>query len=120
MGLDQYALSKSPEGEVSEITYWRKHNALHGWMENLWNAKGKPAPNGDGGDFNGVQLELTAEDLDMLHTVVLCNNLPETEGFFFGCSTQYCVEDKAETLVFIEKAKRLLANGYEIRYDSWW
>ena len=118
MGLDQYALSKSPEGEVSEITYWRKHNALHGWMENLWNAKGKPEPNGDA--FNGVQLELTAEDLDMLHTVVLCNNLPETIGFFFGADTRHREEDKNETLVFIEKAKKLLEEGHEIRYDSWW
>jgi hypothetical protein len=50
----------------------------------------------------------------------MTDNLPETEGFFFGCSTRYCVEGKAETLVFIEKAKMLLANGYEIRYDSWW
>ena len=118
MGLDQYALSKSPEGEVSEITYWRKHNALHGWMENLWNAKGKPES--DGGEFNGVQLELTAADLDMLHTVVLSNNLPETVGFFFGGDTRHCEEDKNETLVFIKKAKKLLEEGYEIRYDSWW
>jgi hypothetical protein len=120
MGLDQYALSKRPDGEIKEIAYWRKHNALHGWMEALWKAKGKPEPNGDGDAFNGVQLDLTATDIDMLHTVVMTDNLPETEGFFFGCSTRYCVEDKAETLVFIEKAKRLLANGYEIRYDSWW
>jgi hypothetical protein len=118
MGLDQYALSKRPDGEVKEIAYWRKHNALHGWMENLWNAKGKPEPNGE--QFNGVQLELTAADLDMLHTVVISNNLPETEGFFFGSDTRYFEEYKNETLVFIEKAKRLLDKGYEIRYDSWW
>jgi hypothetical protein len=120
MGLDQYALSKSPEGEVSEIAYWRKHNALHGWMENLWNAKGRPESNGDGDVFNGIQLELTATDLDMLHTVVISNNLPETDGFFFGVDTRHFEGKKNETLVFIEKAKKLLEDGHGIRYNSWW
>ena len=46
MGLDMYAYSVAQggaqDGEKIEIAYWRKHNRLHGWMEELWNRKGKP------------------------------------------------------------------------------
>ena len=35
MGLDQFAYTTKGK-EKEEIAYWRKHNALHGWMENLW------------------------------------------------------------------------------------
>ena len=46
MGLDMYAYSVSQggaqDGEEIELAYWRKHNRLHGWMEELWTRKGKP------------------------------------------------------------------------------
>ena len=44
------------QADGNELAYWRKHNRLHGWMEELWESKGKPY---DGklednplGDFN--------------------------------------------------------------------
>ena len=44
MGLDQYAYAsteiKSEDRE--ELSYWRKHNRLQGWMEALWEDKGRP------------------------------------------------------------------------------
>ena len=69
------------------FTYWRKHNRLHGWMEELWSPKGKPY---DGklednplGDFNCVELELSLEDIEDLAVDIENQSLPETAGFFW-------------------------------------
>ena len=48
MGLDQYAYARpvgveSDDGKNNEeLTYWRKHNRLQGWMEELWEDRGRP------------------------------------------------------------------------------
>ena len=49
MGLDMYAYEVSGDTKT-EIMYWRKHNALHGWMESLWSTKPDFDPNEP---FNG-------------------------------------------------------------------
>lgn len=88
MGLDQYAKTRNPKTEeVNEFQYWRKHNALQGWMENLWRSKGCPNRDEDHEDFNCISLDLTNEDFDLLEKDLLDSRLPETSGFFFGSST---------------------------------
>ena len=49
MGLDQYAyarqagVERGEDGENNEeLAYWRKHNRLHGWMEDLYRDRGNP------------------------------------------------------------------------------
>ena len=51
MGLDMYAYKTSKvvedkkeitDDNREELAYWRKHNRLHGWMEELWEDKGRP------------------------------------------------------------------------------
>ena len=42
MGLDMYAYAKNSNGEEESLADWRKHNRLHGWMEDLWEDKGRP------------------------------------------------------------------------------
>ena len=85
MGLDMYAYAATKEdsewndGNHRELSYWRKHPNLHGWMEELYRAKG-----GNVEMFNGVELELTWEDLEVLERDILLSNLPNTVGFFFG------------------------------------
>ena len=103
MGLDQYAYVAAKAGQQSEyyeaegefidgewrphkatvakpreIAYWRKHPNLQGWMENLAEKKGLKY-----GSFNGIELELSWEDLDDLERAVTHGQLPETTGFFF-------------------------------------
>ena len=114
MGLDAYGKVRSPEGEVKEIAYWRKHNALHGWMEKLYRKKG-----GDK-EFNCVPVELNEADLEMLELVVVSAMLPETGGFFFGSDSRFCEHYKEITLSFIEEAREYLAKGWKVAYDSWW
>jgi|SRR5210317_242221 hypothetical protein len=117
MGLDQFAKVRNPEtGEVSEIAYWRKHNALHGWMENRYR---KQNPDFSG-DFNCVPFELKAKDLDDLEFDIHFRGLPETNGFFFGGDSRFDDRKKEETSAFIQKARNALAEGMQVAYDSWW
>ena len=59
-----------------KLHYWRKHPNLHGWMQDLYYAKGGTAES-----FNCVPVQLTAEDLDRLETAVRTGTLPDTTGF---------------------------------------
>lgn len=148
MGLDQYAYVAARAGQQDEfyesgqfdrevgeyvnpnvvkpreIAYWRKHPNLQGWMEQLWihkrNAEGKPVvENPDwGSSFNGVELELTSDDLDELEKAVKKRRLPATTGFFFGNpSDQHYYEQDLE---FIKNARAELFCGLKVFYNSSW
>jgi len=125
MGLDQYGMAKSPEGEVSEIAYWRKFNSLHGWMEVLWKAKmdSETDTQHGGTEFNGEPVELNKTDLEMLELAVKARALPETSGFFFGSPAheRSDYDQLLESVLdFIREAREYLAKDYEIAYNSWW
>ena len=124
------------DGEEYSLADWRKHNRLHGWMEELWNDKGKPF---DGkleenpmGDFNCVPVELTLEDLDKLEADINEKVLPETGGFFFGDDSFSWEDDdgkpfegnnyyhKETDLQFIEDARIAIKEGKKVYYNSWW
>ena len=53
MGLDMIANRVAK----TEIGSWRKHNRLHGWMEELWREKGNE------GEFNTEELLLELIDM---------------------------------------------------------
>ena len=108
----------STVGKPVEIAYWRKHPNLHGWMEALWRAKGSPRSQQDDAMFNGVELELTREDIDELEQDILEGNLPETSGFFFGDGADdYYREDD---LKFVKEARAQLFLGLKVFYNSSW
>ena len=122
MGLDQTAYTKDKDGEVEDLAYWRKHNALDGWMEALWRTKGND------GEWNCSELELTLEDIKQLEAVVEDDSLPETCGFFYGDDSRFNEYKKEETLEFIEKAKiilklkwweRLINKKKKVYYQCW-
>jgi hypothetical protein len=138
MGLDQYAYVAAKAGQQSEyynaegdwvdgewrphkptvakpreIAYWRKHPNLQGWMEQLAQKKGL-----EYGSFNGIELELTWEDLEELERAITHNQLPETTGFFFGDdSNDYYRE---HDLQFIREARAELFLGLKVFYNSSW
>lgn len=136
MGLDQYAYATDSNDEQVEIAYWRKHNRLQGWMEELWIDKGRPnfndADSQAMGDFNCVPLELTEDDLNALEADVCDKALPETGGFFFGeDSFDWTTEDgeqyqgkdyhyKFDDLEFLEKARQAISQGQKVYYNSWY
>lgn len=80
MGLDQslYIVDMSKEDATPryEIMYFRKFNALQGWMEDLYRSKGGTE------EFNCVAVELTGEDLNRLYDDLNNNRLEPRSGFF--------------------------------------
>lgn len=123
MGLDQYAYTLDQNGEKTELAYWRKHPNLHGFMEHLWHEKGCPtAPEQSDpaglSNFNCVPLALDEDDLDRLEADVNGAALPATVGFFFGDNSDEYYKNK--DLEFIAAARKALAEGKRVFYDSWW
>lgn len=123
MGLDQFAYYIDNNGKREEIACWRKHPNLHGWMENLWNEKGRPneteETSGMGlSNFNCVPVELSYEDLDALEKDITNNHMPQTVGFFFGNDSDDYY--KEQDLEFIRSARSALDSGRKVYYDSWW
>jgi hypothetical protein len=100
-----------------DIAYWRKHPNLHGWMAQRWlQREGNQLRETD--NFNGIEFELTAEDLDDLEYVVKKRRLPATSGFFFGdnADQHYYNED----LKFIQAARAEMFLGLKVFYNSSW
>jgi hypothetical protein len=140
MGLDMYAYVAVKEGQQREfyesaefdndakdfvnktveqpreIAYWRKHPNLHGWMEQLW--KSRNGGKGDHATFNGIELELTWTDLEVLELDIIAGTLPGTTGFFFGneADDHYREQD----LKFVRDAKAELFCGLKVFYNSSW
>lgn len=123
MGLDMYAYAAAKANEEwgtgaqREIAYWRKHPNLHGWMEQLWHSQtGQSAS--DDTMFNGIELELTWEDLERLEEDVKNGRLPHTTGFFFGSDSDdyYRLQD----LEFVRQARAEIFTGLKVFYNSSW
>jgi len=136
MGLDQYAYARPPRkrngDDDEQICDWRKHNRLQGWMEQLWNDKGRPNANEDNEDFNCVELQLTESDLINLEDAIYNFELPEASGFFWGNDSYFWHDEndepfpeneywyKQHDLNFIAEAKKMLDKGYRIYYSAWY
>ena len=125
MGLDMYAYVATQSNASAnagklvqrEIAYWRKHPNLHGWMQQLWENKGRP--NGHPGDqFNGTELELTWDDLEELEQDIVNKRLPATRGFFFGDNSDNHYQE--QDLAFVRNAKAELFLGLKVFYNSSW
>jgi hypothetical protein len=137
MGLDMYAYVAAKAGQQNdyyegaefnettrefenntvskprEIAYWRKHPNLHGWMEKLAEQKNLKYES-----FNGIEMELTAEDLDELERAVTHNQLPATGGFFFGNNADEHYRES--DLEFVKNARAEMFFGLKVFYNSSW
>jgi hypothetical protein len=68
--------------------------------------------------FNCQPIRLTMSDLDQLEMHIKNNNLPDTQGFFFGDDSDDYY--KAIDLKFIINARQAILDGYDVYYSSWW
>jgi hypothetical protein len=127
MGLDMYAYAAPKAGDENayapdsrEIAYWRKHPNLHGWMEQLWRKKGCPGGVGhiNAPTFNGIELELTWEDIANLERDIREGKLPNTTGCFFGSNSDNHYLD--QDLEFITEARTQIFLGFKVFYNSSW
>ena len=99
----------------TDIAYFRKHPSLQGYMQKLY-AKKTGDDNPDA--FNGIEVELSEEDLKNLLGAVENNELPFTTGFFFGKdSSNYY---KSEVINAIAESKIFLVMNRKIFYNSSW
>ena len=122
MGLDQYAYvnnqGQGHDDDSRDIFYWRKHNRLHGWMEELYKE------NGGDGEFNCKPVKLTLGDIETLEFVINNKMLPETGGFFFGGDSYSDYEGeygyKDDDIKFIDLAREELNKGNKLYYSCWW
>ena len=119
MGLDMYAFctqktniedvkkdffsSLVKDSQEEEFFYWRKHPALHGWMEKKFLEKVLESDeklNQDEATFNNIYMKLDKEDLLHLEKDLKDFNLPwDTSGFFFG-------SDNPQTLNLSKEQKK--------------
>lgn len=123
MGLDQYAYCRAKEDgdytDSRDIASWRKHANLQGWMERLWEKRNPDLRiRSDSNIFNGIELELSWEDLDELERAVTHGQLPATKGFFFGDGADDYY--KETDLDFVRKARAELFLGLKVFYNSSW
>ena len=135
MGLDMYAYAKNSNGEEESLADWRKHNRLHGFMEDLWESKGRPyegdlndLDSSGMGEFNCVPVELEFSDLEDLFESVTNKTMPETGGFFFGDDSFDWTDDdgnkpkegdyyyKKTDLQFIEDARKAIQKASQGLY----
>jgi hypothetical protein len=121
MGLDQYAYIASKantewdDSSRQDVSYWRKHPNLQGWMEKLAQEKGVQYDT-----FNGVELELTWEDIDKLEKDIKSGQVSElgTTGFFFGDPSDEHYRE--QDLEFCVNAKAELFLKRKVFYNSSW
>jgi hypothetical protein len=136
MGLDMYVfMSTKKEVKVdnnllikvfadtnsNEFFYWRKHPAIHSWMENLYYDRGGK------GTFNGVPVYLDKDNLRSLKRDIVRGRLNyAAAGFFFGNSSKPDTQEGyirlRRDLEFVNNAlKEIKQNSDTIFvYDSSW
>jgi hypothetical protein len=105
---------------VEQIAYWRKFNALHGWIvENLAN-----------GVDECQEIHLYREQLENLLGILkeigddklkARELMPPTQGFFFGSDVidEYYFQDVQETIQILEDELNSTENGEYVYQASW-
>jgi hypothetical protein len=136
MGLDMYVYMSTKKGvkvddnllikvfadtNSNEFFYWRKHPAIHSWMENLYYDRGGK------GTFNGTPVYLDKDNLRSLKRDIVRGRLNyDAAGFFFGNSAKPDTQEGyirlRRDLEFVNNAlKEIKQNPDTIFvYDSSW
>lgn len=138
MGLDMWLCRRKHEDEENdvEIGYWRKFNALHGFIT---------AMKGGYEDCDSVELSLDELQeikdvfievqglLKRIHETDNVNEkealyeevtalLPPISGFFFGSHEidEWYEEDVNDTIPIVDAAIELVEQGEVVYYHAWW
>ena len=110
------------EKQVHEVAYWRKANAIHGWIINYTNSVDDCTP-----------ISLTKQDLYNLRETCLAvlnakteevarELLPPTSGFFFGSDVidEFYWEDIEETIGQLNTALDESVDDAMFEYQASW
>lgn len=127
MGLDMsfYKLggveSISSNGEIEtsdkfvmeDIKYYRKFNALHGLLNDLYLCRG-------GSDMNRVLVNVSLEDVNLIKEHCLNKTLKPQEGFFWGSQQPVSDEEYEELYDLTILMEDLISDGWIIGYCGDW
>ena len=127
MGLDMsfYKLggvkSISSTGEIEtdekyamvEIKYYRKFNALHGLLNELYLNRG-------GVDMNCALVNVSLYDINLIREHCLNKSLKPQEGFFWGRQDPVTDEEYSGLLELVEEMETLIGEGWIIGYCGDW
>ena len=118
MGLDMFLFRKTTD----EVAYWRKANAIHGWIISYTDAVD-----------NGTPISLTKRDLFVLRETCIevldahteekaMELLPPTSGFFFGSNTidEWYWSDIQDTVDKLNKALEQSVDDAMFEYYASW
>lgn len=117
MGLDMYLYRK----EISEVAYWRKANAIHGWFMQLT----------DEDNCTPVHVSMNAlvqlrddvqKVLDEGSMEAVMEYLPPTPGFFFGDTevNEYYWMELKDTLTKLNDIIENSSDDQEFEYCASW
>lgn len=127
MGLDMsfYKLggvkSISSTGEIEtdekyameEIKYYRKFNALHGLLNDLYLNRG-------GVDMKCALVNVSLFDINLIREHCLNKTLKPQEGFFWGRQDPVTDEEYSELLEVVGEMETLFGEGWTIAYCGDW
>ena len=87
---------------------WKGFYALHNWMQHLYLLRGGTE------EFNEVNLELTADDLNKLQ-----QDIPNLDQY---SEDEESIEpaDLSSLYAFIDSAQKALSQGYQLYYCGWY
>ena len=124
MGLDQYAFYARKEdagnreaiGKAlnrNEFQYWRKEYCIDTWMRKLyWKKGGKD-------EFNCEPVKVEESDLYELEEALETENFYDTYSFYEpDDDAKAYIKEKAKQ--FIEHARSLISDGFDVYYYNWW
>ena len=127
MGLDMsfYKIggvkSISPTGEIEtdekykmeEIKYYRKFNALHGLLNDLYLKRG-------GGDMNCVLVNISLSDIKLIRENCLNKTLKPQVGFFWGNQEPVSDEEYEDLYTLTVEMEELNSEGWYVAYCGDW
>ena len=101
LGEFPYKLSKP-----HELAYWRKHQKLQDWMDNLWREKGEPYPEESndprwGPSFNCVELELEWNDIQRLEDDIKNGRNAFSSSYYYReDDLKFCLDAKEQLFLY--------------------
>ena len=98
---------------IEEIKYYRKFNALHGLLNDLYLNRG-------GVDMNCALVNVGLYDINLIREHCLSKTLKPQEGFFWGRQGTVTDEEYSELLELVEEMESLIGEGWTIGYCGDW
>ena len=106
-------IEKDEKYVIEEIKYYRKFNALHGLLNDLYLVRG-------GVDMNCALVNVGLYDINLIREHCLNKTLKPQEGFFWGRQDPVTDEEYSELLELVEEMESLIGEGWTIGYCGDW